>query len=87
MVIADVLLILHFLSLAAGLVNMFGMIALALASASAPPGEAPVLRRMMPAFLRVGTWGLLGLWVTGIPFWGYAGTGKSRRSSTTRWPR
>jgi hypothetical protein len=66
MVLTDVLLMLHFLSLAAGFVNMFGGIALALASAGAAPGDGPVLRRMMPALLRVGTWGVAGLWVTGV---------------------
>jgi hypothetical protein len=62
----DILLILHFFSLTAGFVSLFGAIAMALATRGAGPSQMEGLARMPPAFLKVGSWGLAGLWLTGI---------------------
>jgi hypothetical protein len=63
-VVNDILLMLHFISLAAGFVSMFGNIAVGPLNAS--PDAVGVLRGVRAGFLRVGSWGIAGLWITGL---------------------
>ena len=60
----EILLMLHFLGLGAGFT---GSIAggLLLRQLMASPGDAPVIMKLQPLFLRVGEIGLAILWITG----------------------
>lgn len=62
----DLLIIIHLLSLAAGFISTFGNVALMPVLAGAKPDEAMVLRRIQPRFLQISSFGLAGLWITGI---------------------
>ncbi|MCC6983718.1 MAG: hypothetical protein IT535_10650 [Bauldia sp.] len=64
LIVTDILLILHFLSLAAGFVSMFGNIAIAPMNSN--PNAVGALRGVRSGFLRVGSYGVAGLWITGL---------------------
>jgi CubicO group peptidase (beta-lactamase class C family) len=61
----QLLLVLHFLGLALGFSASIANIAMAGLIAAAPPPEKPVLGRFPPIMSRVGSYGLLLLWITG----------------------
>ena len=63
-IVIDILLMLHFVSMAAGFVSMFGNIAIAPMASN--PNAVGALRGVRAGFLRVGSYGIAGLWITGL---------------------
>ena len=62
----ELLLILHFLGLGAGMASSVGNFSLMVTIAKGPPQDAPILARVQPLLSRAGDIGLALLWISGL---------------------
>jgi hypothetical protein len=62
----ELLLILHFIGLGAGVASSVGNFSLMMTVAKSPPQDAPILMRVQPLLSRAGDIALALLWITGL---------------------